>query len=661
MSRRGIFILSGAAVVVLIGFMPFYSGADQFRPVVRARLEEALGRKVDTGQVRFGLLTGPSVTVNDVVIHEDPARGIEPVAYVTELTVRPKLLQLLIGRLEIASLRLDKPSLNLARGAHGEGNWNSFLPSAQGGAMPAIKFPEIEVRGGRVNFKVADRKSVFYFTEVDADVTLSPDSDDAFSLRFTGAPARSDKPAQGFGQMKGRGRFWLKPSREPEVDVTVDLERGFLEEILRLVTGRNYGLHAVVTARTRVAGPLSRMQLTGKIELGEIPRWAILPGRSNAITLTYKGDIDYRGQTLTIATEPASVEARPVSLRFRMENFLGVPRWGVLAGFAAIPLSPLPEFAKVVGISLPDGWQLTGTASGVVGLSSHYGLNGLLGIHDANIAMGDDNEATLARADILFTNNRLESRDAKLEFSGNQSVVVDSTYDFEHPRWEWRWETRGLDMPTSEKLRALCAVPEVGWLSDWKDGTWKGQLRLGGATATEPAHWQGNIDVRNMRVKLTELAVPVELVQATLNLAGTRTRLVASSAKTGDLSWSGEFSRNNRQSHFDIQVKDASQSALEAIWGPVLKRSRGFFSRAFRKENMPDWIRTKRVEGKISFERFTAGKDEFEDVSGTIQWNGALVEAKEVRFKSGGVTGKARGKLDLSVNSPQTKFERDGQ
>ncbi len=661
MTRRNIVIAAGIALLALIGYMPFYSGADQFRPAVRSRLEQALGRKVDTGEVRFSLLTGPSVTVSEVVIHEDPSLGIEPVAYVSEMTIRPKLLMLLLGRVEISSLRLEQPSLNLSRGAQGEWNWKAFLPAAQSkSVVQATRFPEIEVRAGRVNFKLADRKSVFYFTDVDADVTLSPDSDGAFSLRFTGAPARSDKPAQGFGRMKGRGRFWLRETIEPEVDVTVDLERSFLEEILKLTTGRDFGLHAVLTARTRIAGPLSKMQLTGRMEFGEIPRWAILPGKSNALTLNYKGEIDYRAQNLSIATEPASPESRPVSLRFRTENFLGEPRWGILAGFAAIPLAPLPEFAKVVGISLPDGWKLKGTASGVVGLSSRYGMNGLLGVRDASIAMGDDNQAALAQADILFANNRLESRGAQLEFSRNQSVVVDSTYDFERPRWEWRWETRSLDMPTTEKLRALCAAPQVPWLGAWTSGTWKGMLRLE-STANDADQWQGNIEVRNMQVKLTELALPVELAQATVNINPARMRLVTTDAQTGEIKWTGEFVRSSRQSHFKITVRDASQSALEALWAPVLKRNRSFFSRTFSKENLPDWIRTKRVQGTIGFDHFSAGKEEFEDVKASITWNGATVEAKNLQFKSAGTPVKAHGKLDLSVNNPQAKFERDPQ
>ena len=131
MTRRNIAIAAGIALLGLIGFMPFYSGADQFRPAVRSHLEQALGRKVDTGEVRFSLLTGPSVTVSEVVIHEDPSLGIEPVAYVSEMTIRPKLLMLLLGRVEISSLRLEQPSLNLSRGAQGEWNWKAFLPASQ--------------------------------------------------------------------------------------------------------------------------------------------------------------------------------------------------------------------------------------------------------------------------------------------------------------------------------------------------------------------------------------------------------------------------------------------------------------------------------------------------------------------------------------------------
>ena len=100
---------------------------------------------------------------------------------------------------------------------------------------------------------------------------------------------------------------------------------------------------------------------------------------------------------------------------------------------------------------------------------------------------------------------------------------------------------------------------------------------------------------------------------------------------------------------------------MEALWAPVLKRNRSFFSRAFGKEILPDWLRTKRVEGTISFDHFSAGKEEFEDVKGTVTWNGTAIETKEMQFKNGGVMAKSRGKLDLSTNNPQPKFDRDPQ
>ena len=141
MTRRSKLVVGIVAISLLVALMPFYSGADQFRPAVRAGLEQALGRKVETGPVRFSLLTGPSVSVSEVVIHEDPTRGIEPVAYVTEMTIRPKLWKLLLGRMEIASLRLDQPSLNLSRGLQGQWNWKAFLAAPQGNRRIEETFP----------------------------------------------------------------------------------------------------------------------------------------------------------------------------------------------------------------------------------------------------------------------------------------------------------------------------------------------------------------------------------------------------------------------------------------------------------------------------------------------------------------------------------------
>ncbi len=659
MSKGKIAALLLAAVLAVVAYAPFYQGADQFRPAIQSRLESALQRKVESGPVRFSLWSGPAITVSDVVIHDDPRFGIEPAAYVTTLTIRPNLWKLFRGQVEIKSLRLEEPSLNLARGEQGGWNWNAFLPSP-GAAPVAHIFPDIEVQGGRVNFKLANHKSVFYFTAVDGVVTLSPDSDGAYSVRFTASPARSDKPAQAFGQFRSRGRFWLPESSEPKLDITFDLERSFLEEILRLTTGRDFGLHTVLTSRTRLEGPLSNIGVTGRVEVGEIPRWAILPGSGSQWVVNYKGVIDYKAQQVAIATDPPAASKRPVGLRFRAENFLGQPNWGLLADFASIPMEPFPGFARAVGIALPASWKLRGTATGVVGSSSRHGLNGLLAVRDAAIAMGDEPEVVLAQADLLFENGKLASRNSRLEMAREQSVVVDAEYNFAQPLWTYNWETKLLDVANTEKLRGLCAAPPVPWLSAWKNGSWGGTLALPPVSGEEQ-QWQGHLDFKNVQTRIPDLAVPLLLHLGSLDIAPGRIRLVTQDAQVGGLRWSGEFREDPKHGTFSLQVPTASVPEIEGILEPLLQRKRSFLARtlAFGKAKIPEWAAARRVDGDFTVSKFKVGLEELEEVKGRVAWRGAKVQVTDLRYNS--AAGPIRGKAVLDLAAPNTGLKVEKQ
>ena len=658
MSKTKFALLLAGVVLAVVAYAPFYNGADQFRPAIQARLEAALQRKVESGPVRFSLWSGPAITVTDVVIHEEPRFGIEPAAYVTTLTIRPTLWKLLLGQVEIKSLRLEEPSLNLSRGEQGGWNWNAFLPSP-GAAPVAHVFPEIEVRGGRVNFKFANRKSVFYFTEVDGVITLSPDSDGAYSVRFTASPARSDKPAQAFGQFRSRGRFWLPEWSEPRLDITFDLERSFLEEIMRLTMGRDLGLHTVLTSRTRLEGPLSNIGITGRVEVGEIPRWAILPGSGSQWVVNFKGVIDYKAQLLSIATDPPSAGKRPVGLRFRAENFLGQPQWGILADFASIPMEPFPGFARAVGIALPASWKLRGTATGVVGTSSRHGLNGKLAVREAAIAMGEEPEMVLAQADLLFENGKLASRDSLLEMAGDQSVVVDAEYNFAQPRWSYKWETKLLDIANTEKLRRLCAAPAVPWLSAWKKGSWSGVLIHAPANGEEQ-QWQGHLEFKNMQTRIPDLAPPLLLHLGSLDMTANRMRLVTQDAQVGALRWRGEYREDPKHGVFSLNVPAASISEVEEMLEPLLQRKRSFLARtlAFGKAKIPEWVAARRVDGEFTVGKLKVGAEEIEEVNGRVAWRGAKVQVTDLRYKSAAGLNRGKAVLDLAAPSTGLKVEK---
>src|SRR3984957_1586335 len=218
-------IIIALLLVLGIGFAAPHFEIEFVRPTIARALERGLGRRVEVGPVHCNLFTGPGFTVDDVTIHEDPRAGIKPFAYVGTLDARVRLLSLFHHKLEFSSLSLDEASINLVKADAGPWNFQFLLNSApaSAGAMPAIK-----MRGGRVNFKFGDTKSVFYFDNADLDV--SPSMDGSAELRFVGAPSRSDHAGQNFGLFSVRGQWSAQ-----RVDLKIELEKSAVEEVARLI------------------------------------------------------------------------------------------------------------------------------------------------------------------------------------------------------------------------------------------------------------------------------------------------------------------------------------------------------------------------------------------------------------------------------------------
>src|SRR5262245_26108125 len=110
-------LIIGALVLAAgaIAAVPSLS-ADRYRGRIHQALEKALGRQVEiTGKVQYGIWNGPGFSISDVVIHEDPSVGIEPIAYVAELNATLSLSSMLQGKWELSSIVLDEPRVNLVK------------------------------------------------------------------------------------------------------------------------------------------------------------------------------------------------------------------------------------------------------------------------------------------------------------------------------------------------------------------------------------------------------------------------------------------------------------------------------------------------------------------------------------------------------------------
>jgi uncharacterized protein involved in outer membrane biogenesis len=119
-----------AAIVVVIVLLalivPHIVDVNQYRGQIQSELQKRLNRPVQLGDMSLSVIP-LAVKVNQVTIGDDPNfHSNVPFAEVSELDVSVKLLPLLAKNIEIDSLELRRPKIELIRNAQGAWNFASL-------------------------------------------------------------------------------------------------------------------------------------------------------------------------------------------------------------------------------------------------------------------------------------------------------------------------------------------------------------------------------------------------------------------------------------------------------------------------------------------------------------------------------------------------------
>lgn len=112
-----------AVLLVLAVALPAMIDWSRYKDQIIARAEAATGRPVSiSGPVSLRLLPSPAMSAQGITVGNPP--GTEgQLATAERLRLRLALLPLMVGRVQISSLELDRPVLRLARLADGRPNW----------------------------------------------------------------------------------------------------------------------------------------------------------------------------------------------------------------------------------------------------------------------------------------------------------------------------------------------------------------------------------------------------------------------------------------------------------------------------------------------------------------------------------------------------------
>lgn len=640
-------IIIALLLVLAIGLAAPHFEIGLFRPNIARALERGLGRRVEVGSVHFNLFTGPGFTVDDVTIHEDPRAGIEPFAYVGTLEARVQLLSLLRHRLEFSSLRLIEASINVVKADAGPWNFQYLLNSApaSAGAMPAIK-----MRGGRVNFKFGDTKSVFYFS--DADLDVAPSMDGSVELRFVGSPARSDRPAQDFGLFSVRG-VW-SPRR---VDMKVELEKSALEEVARLIDRRGFGLHGVIALDAQLSGVPSHLDVTGNIQVSDVHRWDLLPQSGGGLRVAYKGMLDLRGGTLELESV-SDVPNPQVAAAFRAWDFLSAPHWEASAELKQLPVATALEIARHMGAGLADKLAAEGSLSGEVRYSEPDGVTGKVVLQDASVTLPEGHPLRAASAALVIDHRVMSLEPSTVSVGENESADVEGSFSLEGAgSLDLKITTRGLSVSDMRSF-GVAAIP---LLDQTPQGTWRGWARYQWAR-DEVGQWSGEYELQNARIPVEGLIEPLKVQSAAVSLSGKRVIVNRLRAKVGTIAFTGDYRWEPgtvRPHKFHLTIPEADAAELQRVLAPALVRDRGFFARTLRLGDapVPEWLKARRADGTVSIAKLSFGDTDVRVDSARLLWDAAQVRLVGVGAHIDDATLTGDLALDLTGRAPHYRFE----
>jgi hypothetical protein len=278
-----------------------------------SRLSAAFGRQVEVGSYQFSIWAGPTLEAHAVTVAEDPRFGEEYFLHAEALTARIQWRSLLSGHLELGTLSLSRPSLNLVRNSYGDWNLAEWLPRPSSAAANApvptgpqqpakslaafLRLRRIEVEDGRVNFKRGDEKLPFAFSDIRG--TLETETPGRWRLDLIAAPSRAAAIVQQPGSLHLVGHVGGTSSRLRPAELQLDWSQASITDVLRMLQGHDYGIRGnldlSVSARTEGDSWL----MEGHAALEQLHRWDLTLRADNpAASISAKAKLDSDGSRL---------------------------------------------------------------------------------------------------------------------------------------------------------------------------------------------------------------------------------------------------------------------------------------------------------------------------------------------------------------------------
>jgi AsmA protein len=401
MKKKPLMIIGGIVVVLflIVLALPLFINANQFKPTLQTDLGSALGRSVGIGDISLSIISG-GVTVSDVSIGDDPAFSKSPFLTAKSVSVGVELLPLIFSKkLEVRSLTVKDPEVNLIHAANGTWNYSSLGGNASAaksatprtasssggsGAAGTLSVGEISIENGKIIVSAAGssaKPSIYQNVSLEAS-DLSYTSQFPFKLTATGPGNAALKVSGKAGPMNSADAS-LTP-----LDATVEVEHldlgntGFLDA--------SSGIAGVMDFKGELSSDGKQMNAKGTVKANKLKLSAAGAPSSVPLNVDFATTYDLKSRSGNLNQGDVHIGSALARLNGAY-NTAGEPaKLDMRLNGQAMPVSDLEGFLPAVGVVVPPGSKLQGGALtmnlSVTGPADKLVISGPVNLSNAKLA-----------------------------------------------------------------------------------------------------------------------------------------------------------------------------------------------------------------------------------------------------------------------------------
>lgn len=570
----GILIAVVVIVVILVFALPALLDVNQYHDKIQAELQQKLHRHVTLGNMGLKIIPF-SIRVSDAVIGEDPKFNTgRPFASAQELAVSAKLLPLLRHQVEVNSVELVDPKIELVRNAQGIWNFASLhgeqAPAPSGGSSQAITLSELKITNGQVAITDQQKhQSRSVYDHIDLDLSdYAPDK--AFNLALA-----AHLPGQGDQYVKfdgSAGPLNSQNSLATHLDGKLKLNQVSLNGLQKFLNSPQLQQYdAVASGDASVRNDNGNMSSDGNLELNNV--------RVHGVDIGYPIKADYNiGDNLnsdvikisklhvnfgpTPIDVSGEVNSRPVPAQINLQ---------VKANNASI--TELAKLAAAFGVAFNPGMQVAGALNADIhaqGAADQPALNGNLTAQNLVISGKDlPQPVKIPSVEMALTPDLVKSNQFTAQ-SGGTSVNVNfalSHYTTPNSAVDANVKTSGANLGEILNMAKAYGVSAAEGMSGSGSVSLDAHVQ-GPVKQPDRMVYSGTGSLQNATINTPTLTKPLLIHTATLHFAQNSAVLDNMQASLGSSNATGKATVTNFSSpqiQFDLSADKLNITELQQI------------------------------------------------------------------------------------------------